>query len=131
IIGFDARVTSLIQLYIVGVFVSFVLSQSGMIRHWNRQLSTTSDRATRRRMRQSQVINTFGLVMTAGALLVVLVTKFLAGAWIAMAAMGAIWGWMTGIGRHYDRVATERRELDKRPTVMRSRSDASVMERTR
>jgi len=127
IIGFDARVTSLIQLYIVGVFVSFVLSQSGMIRHWNRQLSTTDDRATRRRMRRSQAINTFGLVMTAGALLVVLVTKFLAGAWIAIAAMGVMCALMTGIRKHYDRVATELRELDKRPTVLPSRNHAIVL----
>ena len=37
IVGFQAEVTQLIQLYIVGVFVSFTLSQAGMIRHWNRQ----------------------------------------------------------------------------------------------
>src|SRR5699024_5470245 len=90
IIGFDARVTALIQLYIVGVFVSFVLSQSGMIRHWNRQLATTHEQSTRRRIRRSQGINAFGLVMTAGALLVVLITKFLAGAWIAIAAMAVM-----------------------------------------
>ena len=40
IVAFDAEVTRLIQLYIVGVFVSFTLSQTGMVRHWTRLLRT-------------------------------------------------------------------------------------------
>ena len=50
IVAFDAEVTRLIQLYIVGVFVSFNLSQLGMIRHWTRLLKTETDPAVRRRM---------------------------------------------------------------------------------
>ena len=49
IVAFDAEVTRLIQLYIVGVFVSFTLSQTGMIRHWNRHLTTEKDPGKRRR----------------------------------------------------------------------------------
>ncbi|HET8641806.1 MAG TPA: APC family permease [Pseudonocardiaceae bacterium] len=107
VVAFDAEVTRLIQLYIVGVFVSFVLSQSGMLRHWNRLLRTERDAAVRRRMRRSQAINAFGLVTTATVLVIVLVTKFLAGAWIAIAAMAAIYAVMSAIRRHYDRVAAE------------------------
>jgi amino acid transporter len=107
VMAFDAEVTRLIQLYIVGVFASFVLSQSGMIRHWNRLLRTEQDPAVRARMRRSQAINAFGLVMTASVLVVVLITKFLAGAWIAIAAMAAIYAVMTAIRRHYDGVAAE------------------------
>ena len=58
---FDAETTKLIQLYIVGVFVSFNLSQLGMIRHWTRHLKTEHDPAARRRMMRSRAINTFGL----------------------------------------------------------------------
>ena len=47
IFAFDAEVTRLIQLYIVGVFVSFNLSQLGMIRHWTRHLVTERDPAPR------------------------------------------------------------------------------------
>ena len=47
IVAFDAEVTRLIQLYIVGVFVSFTLSQTGMVRHWTRLLRTETDPATR------------------------------------------------------------------------------------
>ena len=107
IVAFNAEVTELIQLYIVGVFVSFNLSQLGMIRHWTRHLKTETDRAERRRMNRSRAINTFGLVMTAVVLVVVLLTKFLAGAWIAILAMGTFFMIMKGIRRHYDKVGEE------------------------
>lgn len=105
--AFDAEVTRLIQLYIVGVFVSFVMSQAGMIRHWNRHLRTETDPSARRRMFRSRAINAFGLFMTASVLLVVLVTKFLAGAWIAILAMIVIFMLMKFIERHYIEVARE------------------------
>ena len=107
IVAFDAEVTRLIQLYIVGVFVSFNLSQLGMIRHWTRHLRTETDPAARRRMFRSRAINTFGLAMTAAVLIVVLVTKFLAGAWIAILAMGTFFMLMKSIRRHYDNVGRE------------------------
>jgi amino acid transporter len=113
VVAFDAEVTKLIQLYIVGVFVSFVLSQSGMIRHWNRLLASETDPTARRRMRRSQAINSFGLFMTSAVLVIVLITKFLHGAWIAIAAMAAIYGLMTAIRRHYDRVAEELRQQER------------------
>jgi amino acid transporter len=107
IIGFQAEVTRLIQLYIVGVFVSFTLSQTGMVRHWNRLLRTTRDPVIRRRMRRSQAINAFGLLMTGAVLIIVLVTKFTHGAYIAIVAMAVIYVLMLGIRRHYDRIAAE------------------------
>ena len=107
IIAFDAEVTRLIQLYIVGVFVSFNLSQLGMIRHWTRHLRTETDPAVRRRMYRSRAINTFGLAMTAVVLIIVLITKFLAGAWIAILAMGTFFMLMKGIRKHYDNVGRE------------------------
>ena len=107
IVAFDAEVTKLIQLYIVGVFVSFNLSQLGMIRHWTRHLRTGDRPAVRRRMMRSRAINTFGLGMTAVVLVIVLVTKFLAGAWIAILAMGVFFLIMKGIRRHYDNVGVE------------------------
>ena len=107
IVAFDAEVTRLIQLYIVGVFVSFTLSQLGMIRHWTRHLKTETEPAERRRMNRSRAINTFGLGMTAVVLVVVLVTKFLQGAWIAILAMGTFFMIMQAIRRHYDKVGAE------------------------
>ena len=107
IIAFDAQTTRLIQLYIVGVFVSFNLSQLGMIRHWTRHLKTETDPAARRHMYRSRMINTFGLGMTAVVFVVILLTKFLAGAWIAILAMCVFFALMKAIRRHYDNVSLE------------------------
>ncbi len=107
IVAFDAQVTRLIQLYIVGVFVAFNISQLGMIRHWSKAIRVEGDPSERRRMRRSRAINAFGLGMTAVVLVVVLVTKFLAGAWIAILAMGTFFLIMKSIRRHYDSVGDE------------------------
>ncbi|MGE7385717.1 APC family permease [Streptomyces sp. NPDC004126] len=104
---YDADSTKLIQLYIVGVFVSFTLSQIGMVRHWNRHLKTERDQAARRRMIRSRAINTFGAFFTGMVLVVVLATKFTHGAWVALLGMLIFYGTMTAIRKHYDRVAAE------------------------
>ncbi len=129
VVAFDAEVTRLIQLYIVGVFVSFVLSQSGMIRHWNRLLRGSPPADAARRMRRSRAVNAFGLTMTAAVLVIVLITKFTKGAWIAIAAMAAIYALMTAIRRHYDRVAAELREveLNREPSTLPSRNHVIVL----
>ncbi len=80
VVVFRADVNALLQLYIVGVFVSFTTSQTGMVRHWTRNLRLERDRTVRRRMQRSRVINGLGAVMCALVLLVVLITKFQAGA---------------------------------------------------
>ncbi|MFF5171052.1 APC family permease [Micromonospora sp. NPDC000089] len=126
IVGFQAEVTRLIQLYIVGVFVSFTLSQAGMIRHWNRHLRTERDPQARSRMFRSRAINAFGMVLTGVVLIIVLVTKFLLGAWIAIAAMAVIYVLMLAIRRHYDRVATELEPTEARG-VLPARNHAIVL----
>ena len=123
---FDAETTRLIQLYIVGVFVSFNLSQLGMIRHWTRHLKDTHDPAARRRMMRSRAINTFGLGMTAVVLVIVLVTKFLAGAWITILAMGTFFLLMKGISRHYANVALEL-AADESDKILPTRVHAIVL----
>jgi len=105
-IAFDASTTRLIQLYIIGVFVSFTLSQAGMVRHWRRLLPAASG-GDRRSMYRSLVINGLGAVTTAVVLVIVLVSKFTHGAWIVVIAMPLVYLMMTGIRRHYDRVSDE------------------------
>ncbi len=107
IVIFNASPTRLIQLYIIGVFVSFVCSQTGMIRHWNRNLRITTDPRARRHMKRTRVINTVGAVFTGLVLVIVLVAKFASGAWIVVVAMPAIWLTMRGIHSHYASVAVE------------------------
>ena len=127
IVAYQAVVTSLIQLYIVGVFVSFTLSQSGMIRHWNRHLKTETDPKVRARMMRSRVINAVGAVMSGIVLLVVLITKFQAGARYAILAMAVLFFLMLGIRRHYRHVAEELKLDEDEAPMLPSRVHAIVL----
>ncbi len=126
IIAFDAQVTRLIQLYIVGVFVSFTLSQAGMVRHWTRLLRETTDRSARLRYNRSRAINGFGFMVTGVVLIVVLITKFTHGAWIAILAMVIIFLLMKAIRGHYDRVSLEL-EIHDSDVTLPSRVHAIVL----
>ena len=129
VVAFQAETTALIQLYIVGVFVSFTLSQLGMVRHWTRFLKIETDPATRRKMMRSRAINAVGCMCTGSVLLVVVVTKFLAGAWIAILAMAVLFVIMKLIRRHYDTVAREleEQEAELEDIVLPSRNHAVVL----
>ncbi|MBB1010919.1 APC family permease [Dietzia kunjamensis] len=109
VVAFDAQVSLLIQLYIVGVFVAFTLGQLGMVRHWTRRLDHERVPSVRRRIHRSRAINAVGFLVTAGVLVTVMATKFLSGAYIAVLAMLGAFGIMRLIHRHYVAVA---RELD-------------------
>ncbi|MFY9805939.1 MAG: APC family permease [Pseudonocardiaceae bacterium] len=117
IIGFDANIDKLIQLYIIGVFTSFTLSQVGMVRHWNRELATETDGARRRSIRRSQTINLVGAIFTAIVLVVVFATKIEHGAWLAVAAMIVLFFIMRAINRYYARVSAEV-EPDETPATL-------------
>jgi amino acid transporter len=105
--SFHASTTRLIQLYIIGVFVSFTLSQAGMVKHWARALRTERDPAERRAVHRRRAINLTGAVATSLVLVIVLITKFAHGAWIVVIAMPLVFLMMKGIYRHYSRVAAE------------------------
>ncbi|MFP5252619.1 MAG: APC family permease [Actinomycetes bacterium] len=107
IVAFDAEVTRLIQLYIVGVFVSFTMSQTGMVIHWTRRLRVEREPVVRRRMQTARIVNGVGLSVTGTVLVVVLITKFTHGAWIAILAMAICFLVMKGIRRHYASVTRE------------------------
>lgn len=107
VVLYDAEVTKLIQLYIVGVFVSFTLSQIGMIRHWNRALAAGPEPAEAKRMHRSRAINAVGAGMSGTVLVVVLATKFLHGAGYAVAAMAVLYVMMLAIRKHYRSVSEE------------------------
>ncbi|MFF8379636.1 APC family permease [Streptomyces sp. NPDC015661] len=122
IVAFDAQLTRLIQLYIIGVFVSFTLSQAGMVKHWRRELATPAGAtlagakpagaapagaAGRHTIRRRLAINAFGACLTAVVLVIVLITKFTHGAWLVVIAMPVLYAGMKGVRRHYDTVAAE------------------------
>jgi amino acid transporter len=129
VVAFRGEVTALIQLYIVGVFISFTLSQIGMVRHWTRLLRTETDPRARGKMKRSRVVNSVGLVSTGAVLFVVLITKFLAGAWIAIVAMSVLFLIMKLIRKHYDTVNRElaEQEATQSEVVLPSRNHALVL----
>ncbi|MGY2082516.1 APC family permease [Blastococcus sp. SYSU DS0539] len=107
IVFFDADVSRLIQLYIIGVFTSFTIGQWGMVRHWNRELKSEPDTAARGRMRRSQIINAVGGSLTSVVLVIIVVTKFTHGAWLVLLAMPVLFVLMRGINRHYSNVSVQ------------------------
>jgi amino acid transporter len=96
IYAFDAELTGLIQLYVVGVFTAFTLSQSGMVRRWWRLREPG--------WRRSMTLNAIGATATGVVLVIVTVTKFTHGAWIVLAAMPVIITFFLTVHRHYDRI---------------------------
>jgi amino acid transporter len=99
LVVFRANLTQLIQLYIIGVFVSFTVGQAGMVRHW---LRVHRDRSSPLRSAMwGLAINGLGAVLTATVLLIVTVTKFTHGAWLVFAIMPVLFLLMLGVNRYY------------------------------
>jgi amino acid transporter len=105
LVAFQADLTTLIQLYIIGVFTSFTLGQSGMVRHWIRLLRRGAD--GRGAIIRSLSINLVGATMTLSVLIVVTITKFTHGAWIVFVVMPILWFLMLGVNRYYRDVDSE------------------------
>jgi amino acid transporter len=112
LVVYQANVTSLIQLYIIGVFVSFTLGQTGMIRHWMRLLKEGTP--NRGAVRRSLTINSIGAVMTASVLVVVTITKFTHGAYLVFIMMPILFLLMLGVNRYYRDVD---KEIEPDPTT--------------
>jgi amino acid transporter len=99
LVAFDASVTLLVPLFAVGLFMSFTLSQAGMVvHHW---------RLREPHWRPGLGVNALGAVATAVVLVVILVSKFTEGAWIPTLVIPVITVAFLGIHRHYDRVAEQ------------------------
>ncbi len=126
VVVFHADVTRLIQLYIIGVFTSFTLGQTGMVRHWNALLHTERDPGARRRMIRSRAINATGASFTGLVLVIVLVTKFTKGAYLVVIAMPVLFLLMQVIRRHYEQVAAELEPTEDAP-ILPARNHAVVL----
>ena len=105
--AFSASTNRLIQLYIIGVFVAFTLSQAAMVRHWLALMLPTLTPKRRSRIRQSLAINALGAATTALVLVIVLLTELSHGTWIVVITMALFFILMAAIRKHYDRVAIE------------------------
>ena len=106
VIMFDAREQSLLPLYAVGVFISFTISQIGMVRRWLR-LRTPG-------WQGSALINGFGATVTGVVLVVIAVSKFFDGAWAVLLVLPIMVILLTSINKHYLDVA-EQLSLEKAP----------------
>src|SRR5437588_573111 len=102
LIVFNGVTTQLINLYAVGVFLSFTLSQGGMVLHWWRL------RREHKGWLRSMIINGFGSFTTLVVCLVIATTKFLEGAWIVVVLIPLLVLMFMAISRHYQRVERER-----------------------
>ena len=102
LIVFKGDTNALINLFAVGVFMSFTLSQSGMVLHWWRL------RREQQRWRRSMIINGLGAVTTLLVVLVISSAKFLQGAWIVVLLIPLLVLMFFGIRRHYRHVERER-----------------------
>ncbi len=123
---YKADVSKLIQLYIIGVFTSFTLGQSGMVRHWNRALRSVSETADRRRIMRSRAINAFGASLSGVVLVIVVVTKFTKGAYLVLIAMPILYAIMRAINKHYSRVSDELAS-DEKGLKMPARNNVVVL----
>jgi amino acid transporter len=104
---FGGDTHALIPLYMIGVFVSFTLSQAGMVRHW-RSLREPG-------WRTSAAVNGFGAIVTGVVLLIVAATKAAEGAWIIILMIPVLVTIFEITRRHYDHVARELTLRDWRP----------------
>jgi amino acid transporter len=99
LILFRGVTDNLIPLYAIGAFLAFTLSQAGMVGHWQKNRGRGAAR--------SMLVNGLGAVVTGVTLVVVLVAKFTAGAWVSVLLIAGIMSTMMWVRRHYDGVAEE------------------------
>jgi amino acid transporter len=103
LVVFKGVTDRLIPLYAIGAFLAFTLSQAGMVAHWKK---------TKGRHFLSMFLNGFGALTTAITVLVVLVAKFVEGAWITLALIPLLFVLMKAVHRQYSRMEKEIK-LDK------------------
>jgi hypothetical protein len=118
LIAVNARTNELIPMYAIGVFIGFTISQVGLVRHW------VAERTPRWRLRV--VLNGTGAAMTAIAVVVFLISKFLAGAWVVVIAIPALMILFDQTERYYGQVALELK-LGKTPPSPHKRESVVIV----
>ena len=106
--AFKANVDRLIQLYVVGVFTAFTLSQTGMVRYWRRIAKVGGEKAQGWHWRMT--VNGIGAVATGVVLVIVVRTKFREGAWIVISAIPVMIAGFYGVQHHYSGVFRKLRQ---------------------
>jgi len=104
---FGANVNALIQLYVVGAFFAFTLTQAGMVRHWLRGRRLRTVEVIHREFALRLTVAVVALVACAAVFVVVLVTKLAQGAWLTIGAIALTTVFMRAIAHHYRAVDAE------------------------
>src|SRR3954453_7439894 len=99
--AFGGITDRLIPLFAVGAFLTFTMSQLGMVVHWRRELSGEISPRDRHRHRTSLAINALGTILTALALVIIVVSKFMEGAWITILVIPCIIVLLIEVKRYY------------------------------
>jgi amino acid transporter len=133
---FGGEEHNLLPLYAIGVFLSFTLSQAGMIVMW-RKVSRLKPGETLEtgittlhyepNVRWHRIPSILGVVLTALVLVILTVTKFTEGAWLIVLAIPMIMLLFRLIKRHYDHVASNLRLAGLTPTDLRSPADVVIV----
>ncbi len=131
ILIYQASVTGLVQLYIIGVFTSFTIGQIGMLKHWGRLMqpkraaSNETNEANRKEAVTGILINGLGALMTGAVLIIVTITKFTHGAWFVFIIMPVLFTVMYYTQRYYSMVE---REIQMDPdTVFGAKGDYAIV----
>jgi amino acid transporter len=119
VILFGGDVHALIPLYAVGVFLSFTLSQSGMVIHWLR--------VRKRGWRRNIVINALGAVTTAVVLVVITLAKFMLGAWMVIVLMPLLVMAFRAIHRHYETLREQLRTTPQCPAPSQAEARHTII----
>ncbi len=109
LIIFGGVTDRLIPLFAIGAFLSFTLSQAGMVEHWRRQKQG--------RISPAMIVNALGATATGITVLIVIAAKLTEGAWITLVLIPLLLGVMLGIHRHYDRVWAQIAAKDPMPAA--------------
>lgn len=111
----------LVVLYSINVFITFSLSQLGMVRHW------WKNRATAPHWKKKLLINGVGLALTSGILVSLCIVKFFEGGWVTLLATGALVGVTFWVHRHYQRTREQLERLDDLVAAMEKTSDTTTL----
>jgi amino acid transporter len=119
LIAFDGITDRLIPLFAIGAFMTFTLSQAGMVAHWRNALASGRGRGQRQRVRVKLCINAIGATATATALAIIVIAKFTEGGWITILAIPCVIALLKGIHRYYanvDAALQDDEQLQFRPS---------------
>lgn len=110
LVAFGGITDRLIPLFAIGAFLTFTMSQAGMVAHWRRELHTASGLRARHGARVSLAINLIGAVTTGVALIVIIAAKFTEGAWITMLVIPCVIILLLIVKRYYAELDAQLRE---------------------